>query len=191
MQNRGAILLGLVLFCSSVTAQAVNFHDIRFADSLILPDTQQELQLNGIGYRSKFFIKVYIAALYTEAKATTVAEVLAQTGPRRLLMHFVYDEVSREKLVSAWNEGFNDNTPDVQLSELRQRIDRFNAMFPTLRAGDVVLLDYVPGKGTVVTIKGVEKGVIAGEDFNRALMNIWLGEEPADSGLKDALLGGE
>lgn len=189
MQNRGAILLGCLLAFISASAQAADFHDIRFADTLKLPGTQQQLQLNGIGYRSKFFIKVYIGALYTEKKAATAAEVLAQTGPRRLMMHFVYDEVSQEKLVSAWNEGFEDNTPESQLPELKARIDQFNAMFSTLHAGDVVLLDYTPGTGTRVTIKGIEKGVIEGEDFNRALMNIWLGDEPADGGLKDALLG--
>jgi len=60
-----------------------------------------------------------------------------------------------------------------------------------VHAGDIVLLDYVPGKGTAVKINGVEKGIVEGEDFNKALLDIWLGEEPADDGLKDAMLGGE
>ena len=52
-----------------------------------------------------------------------------------------------------------------------------------------MLLDYVPGSGTKVTIKGVEKGVVEGEDFNAALLDIWLGDEPADDDLKEAMLG--
>ena len=54
-----------------------------------------------------------------------------------------------------------------------------------------VLLDYLPGQGTRVTIKGDVKGVIDGKDFNDALLNIWLGDEPADDDLKEAMLNAE
>ncbi|MGB5395783.1 MAG: chalcone isomerase family protein [Gammaproteobacteria bacterium] len=189
MQKLISGLLGILLLTSTTALSARELSDIEFPEQLVLPGTDQLLRLNGIGYRSKFFIKVYIAALYTERQAKTRDDVQAQTGPRRLLMHFVYDEVEREKLVKAWNEGFEDNTSEETFKSLRPRIDKFNAMFPNVYEGDVVLLDYIPGKGTVVTIKGEEKGVIEGADFNRALMDIWLGDEPVDSGLKDALLG--
>ena len=182
-------VLSAVLFLGAGVLNAREFHDRQFADTLTIPGTSQVLQLNGIGYRSKFFIKVYIAALYTENRAVSRDEVQSQMGAKRLLMHFVYDEVAREKLVSAWSEGFADNVAAQDLAGLRERIDQFNAMFPTLRAGDEVVLDYIPDQGTVVTIKGETKGVIPGQDFNRALLDIWLGDEPADSGLKDALLG--
>ena len=183
------ILLAFLLVFSSGATNAREFDDIRFTDRVTIPGSQQTLQLNGIGYRNKFFFKIYIGALYTVSRAKTPDEVLSQAGPKRLLMHFLYSEVSREKLVDAWNEGFEENTPAGDLAKLRKRIDQFNAMFPTLHSGDEVLLDYIPDKGTVVTIKGETKGVIKGEDFNRALLNIWLGKEPADSSLKEALLG--
>lgn len=189
MQKNSWILLVLLLIFSSGATNAREFHDMQFADKVTIPGTQQVLQLNGIGYRSKFFIKIYIGALYTVDRVKTPGEVLSQSGPKRLLMHFLYSEVSREKLVDAWNEGFEENTPAGDLAKLRERIDQFNAMFPTLHSGDEVLLDYIPDKGTVVTIKGEVKGVIKGEDFNHALLNIWFGDEPADSGLKDDLLG--
>ena len=61
--------------------------------------------------------------------------------------------------------------------------------FPDLKAGDVVLLDYVPVQGTYVTINTEKKGVIEGADFYAALLDVWLGEDPADDDLKDAMLG--
>ena len=72
---------------------------------------------------------------------------------------------------------------------LRGRIDSFNAMFPGVVEGDVIYLDYIPGTGTRVTINNERKGEIPGSDFNNALMDIWLGEEPADRKLKKAMLG--
>jgi hypothetical protein len=34
-------------------------------------------------------------------------------------------------------------------------------------------------------------GTVEGNDFNRALLKIWLGSKPADGGLKKAWLGGK
>lgn len=181
------VAAALIMACGSVLA--VKFGDRQFPDTVTLPGTEKALQLNGIGYRKKFFIKVYIGALYLENKVNSREAVLAQNGPNRVLMHFVYGEVSGEKLANGWNEGFEANRSEEQLAGLRERINAFNAMFPTVHENDVIMLDYIPGTGTRVTIKGEEKGVIAGEDFNKALLDIWLGEEPADGGLKDAMLG--
>ena len=56
-------------------------------------------------------------------------------------------------------------------------------------AGDEILLDYLPGRGTGVTVNGVERGVIAGKDFNDALLAVWPGEAPVSAEFKAALLG--
>jgi hypothetical protein len=179
-----------VLFFFGGSLQAREFAGMDFPDKIALPDTTKTVQLNGVGYRKKFFIKVYIGALYTERLARSRDDVMALNGPKRVLMHFVYDEVSSEKLVDAWNEGFEENLTKDALKKLRPQIDKFNAMFPSVKEGDVIYLDYIPGRGTRVTINGESKGLIAGRDFNNALLDIWLGEEPADKGLKKAMLGG-
>jgi len=109
----------------------------------------------------------------------------------RMAMHFVYDEVSKEKLIDAWNEGFEDNLNSAQLSELKTKISKFNALFETARAGDVINLDFSPVSGTAVHINNKTKGSIEGDGFYRALLLIWLGEDPVADDLKDALLGNE
>ena len=184
-----AIVTSALLFASG-TLQAREFGGIQFPDKVALPDTVKTVQLNGIGYRKKFFIKVYIGALYTESLARSRDEVVALDGPNRIGMHIVHDEISSEKLVAAWNEGFEENMSDDDFEKMRPQIDKFNAMFPTVKQGDVIHLDYIPGTGTRVTINDEQKGVIAGKEFNRALLDIWLGEEPASSKLKKAMLGG-
>lgn len=179
-----------VLLLASNSPQAREFGGVQFPDKMALPDTTKTVQLNGVGYRKKFFVKVYIGALYTEKLARSRDEVMALTGPNRVLMHFLHEEVSREKLVAAWNEGFEENMSEDDFEKLRPQIDKFNAMFPTVRQGDVIYLDYIPGTGTRVTINNEKKGVIAGKDFNKAMLDIWLGEEPASGKLKKAMLGG-
>ena len=183
------IVTSVLVFCSG-SLQAREFGDINFPDKIALPDTNKTVQLNGVGYRKKFFVKVYIGALYTERLARSRDEVVTMKGPNRVLMHFLHDEVSSEKLVDAWNEGFEENLSDEDMGKLRTQINKFNSMFPTVVKDDVIYIDYIPGTGTRVTINDEQKGVIAGKDFNNALLDIWLGDEPADKKLKKAMLGG-
>ena len=184
---RCAVLAMTMMFVA--TAQAVEFGDVQFPDTLKVKGSPVELQLNGVGYRTKFFFKIYIGALYLPEKSSSPEVILEQPGPKRIHMHFLYEEVEREKLVNGWNEGFENNNDEATLAKLKDRIEQFNNVFPTLREGDEVLLDYIPHKGTRVTIKGNEVALIKGRDFYQALLKIWLGDEPADEDLKEAMLG--
>jgi hypothetical protein len=148
-----------------------------------------EVVLNGAGVRSKFFFKIYVAALYLEQRADSTEAVLATDGARRMAMHFLYDEVSAEQLVEAWNDGFTANGSDEQISTLATEIEAFNALFTTVRAGDVIMLDYLPGGTTSVWYGDEMRGEIGGKDFNDLLLSIWLGEKPVTTALKKALLG--
>ena len=181
------IMLSTVIFSVSVHARQLD--DVSLPDSVTLEGTSVPLQLNGMGYRTKFVFNIYVGALYTESKAKSRDAVQALTGPKRIVMHMVYDEVSHEKMAAAWNDGFEENNSDAQLEKLQARLKVLISYFPDLKEGDVVLLDYVPSIGTRVTISGEVKGVIEGADFYAALADVWLGEEPADDDLKDALLG--
>ena len=139
--------------------------------------------------RSKFFFKIYVGGLYLPAKSNSAAEILDINGPNRVVMHFLYGEVSKDKLIDGWNEGFENNQDATTMAKLRDRLGQFNALFQTVHSGDVIELDYTPETGTIVRIKGAKKGVIKGADFNRALLAVWLGREPADADLKKVLLG--
>lgn len=189
MKKIMVLFTGMILAVSATGIAAKSFDGLQFPDTVKLSGSDTTLQLNGVGYRTKFVFDVYAGALYTTKKVSSRDSVQALKGPNRIHMHFVYSEVDSEKLVDAWNEGFEENNSDDTLKTLESRIQKFNAMFPTVKEGDEVLLDYVPGTGTTVTIKGEVKGVIEGADFNAALLDIWLGEEPADDDLKEAMLG--
>ncbi|MDB4575751.1 chalcone isomerase family protein [bacterium] len=182
-------LLVLQLAFFSMATEARQLGDVTLPDKVKIPGSDVELLLNGMGYRTKFVFKIYVAALYTETSVTTRDSVQSLKGPKRIVMHMVYDEVEREKIIDGWNEGFEENNSDEQLKKLQARIDVFNSYFSDLKRGDVLLYDFIPGTGTRVTINGEEKGVIEGADFYAALLDIWLGDEPADDDLKDAMLG--
>lgn len=178
------------LFLLVSLVSPVNARDI--ADLNVPEDLTVEngvvLHLNGAGIRNKLFFKIYIAELYMQNPSSDVVKVIGDEGQKRVVMHFLYDEVAKDKLVEAWNEGFHANTDQQQLAILQIRINQFNSMFDNVKKGDEVFLDYISGKGTQVTIRNQVKGVVTGKDFNDALLAIWLGKEPISAELRKELL---
>jgi hypothetical protein len=147
--------------------------------------------LNGAGIRKKFFFDVYLASLYVQQRSSDVADVINVDRPARIEMHILYSEIEKEKFVQGWNDGFSANLSPDKLQTVAEHLDRFNDMFQTLQKGDLVIMDYIPGNGTAVTIKGEEIGVIPGADFYQALLMVWLGDSPISTTLKEELLGVE
>jgi hypothetical protein len=184
------IVLAFALMLSPVMTLAKELAGVTLPETVAL-GARPPLVLNGAGIRSKFFIKVYVGALYLPARTRDADAVLHHTGPVAMHMHFLHSEVAKEKLVNAWNEGFEANLDAAERARLGARIERFNGLFRTVRQGDVIRLDYLPGTGTTVSINNETHGVIEGEDFMQAWLRIWLGREPADAGLKQGLLGAD
>lgn len=151
--------------------------------------SKQELLLNGAGVRYKFIFKIYIGALYLPEKQHAPEAVISSPGPKRILMHFLYDRVEQKDLTEAWREGFEANHPAEALARLKSRIERFSGLFGDAVAGDQIWIDQLPGGDTRVTVNGVEQGTVPGADFYPALLRIWLGDDPVTVELKRALLG--
>ncbi len=184
-------LASLMLVLSSPSLQAAELAGVTVADEITLANGET-LKLNGMGLREKMWIDVYVGSLYLAQPVDNVAAILAQPGALRIQMNFVYKEVSSEKMIKSWNEGFTNNQNAETLAALKDRIDAFNALFSdSARMEDVYTLDYLPGTGTVVSKNAQQLGIIEGEDFRNALVEIWLGNSPADSDLKRGMLGQE
>jgi len=161
-----------------------------FVDDQITIDNGETLVLNGIGLREKFWIDIYVGSLYLPAKISNVADILSSRKAWRIQMDFVYKEVDKEKLVTAWREGFNMNQSKEVIASLSDRMDQFYSYFDqNAVAKDQFILDYIPGKGTTISKNKKILGTIPGEDFENALLEIWLGNFPADDDLKRGMLG--
>ena len=71
------------------------------------------------------------------------------------------------------------------------KIATLNSWMTDLKTGQRLVFTRVPGAGIEVSVNGAVKGTIAGDDFARALLSIWLGDSPPNPELKTGLLGGE
>lgn len=181
----------LALSASTLCAQPAELEGVKLAPTVQVASAP--LVLNGAGLRTRAIFKVYVAALYGPQKATDAAALLAQKGPRRMAITMLRS-ADAETFAGALNDGMRDNHTEAQLAALKPQADAFMGTLKQtgeVKKGDVIHLDFDPATGTQVSINGQAKGAaIAGADFYTAVLRIWLGEKPADTGLKKGLLGG-
>ncbi|TNF39070.1 MAG: hypothetical protein EP315_00325 [Gammaproteobacteria bacterium] len=166
---------------------ALDIAGIEIADVIQINNTS--LQLNGAGIREKLFTDIYVGALYLEKPSTDINEIILSEKTKRIALHFIYREVTAEKLVEGWNDGFRLNLDTDEYDQLQPRLQQSYDFFETMKTGDVVYLDYVPDIGTRLTINNRLKGTIPGADFYQAVLKVWIGEYPAQEKLKLAMLG--
>jgi len=189
VKNLLPIIILLTVVTIPVTVQAREVAGVKIAENVSVAG--QALTLNGAGIRRKFFFKIYVGALYLKKPISSATQVLNDPDPKRIHMYFLYDEVSSKKLTDGWQEGFENNLSEAEMKSLQPKLTKFNNLFTDMVKGDSIDFDFVPASGVSVTIKGQLKGNISGKDFTRALLSVWLGKEPADSSLKQAMLGVE
>ena len=186
------VALGGLFLLSSLGAAAasIDVAGVKYDDSLDLRG--QKLELNGAGVRYKAVFKVYAAGLYLGKKVSTVEEVLAQPGPKRISITMLRD-IDANELGKLFTKGVEENSPRGELAQLIPGLVRMGQMFADqkqLKTGDTFYVDWLPGAGSQVVVKGVPQGEPIREPaFFNALLRIWLGPAPADWKLKDALLG--
>jgi len=195
MTFRSAVLIAALIFAVVPTAHAAEVEGVKLDDRVYIAQGLPELVLNGAGVRRKLlFAKVYVTALYLTQKKSTSDAVLADTGPKRISMHVLQEEITAEQLVAALHDGLAANNQPPELAPLERRIRDLAGMMRQvgkINQGGTIVLDYLPGIGTRVTVNGVTRLTIPGDDFNRAVLRIWLGDKPVDGRLKQALLGGK
>ena len=151
---------------------------------------EKDLTLNGAGLRTKtvFKVKVYVAGLYLEKPTRDASQVIASETIKRVDLTFLRD-LDRKQIAEAIEEGFERNSKK-DLPALKERLDQLCKIIPDVNKRDAMLITYVPGKGTTITVRGEERGTIEGKDFADALFLVWLGKDPVDHDLRKALLGG-
>lgn len=183
------LIMTLVLLLVTPLAHSIQKAGIHI-DEEITAENGEVLQLNGVGLREKFWVDIYVGSLYLTEKNSNVAEILSTSSAYRLQMDFVYKEVAKKKLLKAWRDGFEKNQDKETMAQLKQRAEQFYSYFEANAVkGDRYVLDYIPGTGTKIIKNSKLQGIIPGVDFKNALLEIWLGNFPADSGLKKGLLG--
>ena len=163
----------------TVEIEGVRFADRREVDGRVL-------EVNCLALlRYKRIFRAYVAALYL-GDGVPPADVLGDV-PKRLELSYFWD-LEGGDIGKAGDEILARNVDAETLARLRPRLERINALYEDIKAGDRYSLTYLPGVGTELALNDTRKGVIEGADFAAAYFRIWLGDNPIDASFRDELL---
>ena len=189
MRTFAAVLIGVAAVSVALAAEVAG---VKLDDKVRIAPGTPELVLNGAGIRTRFFVKVYVGALYLPEKKTAAADVLALGGAKRMQLAMLRD-LTAQQLADALNEGFAANNPPADQERYKGQLAELLGVMNSLgaaKSGEAIALDFVPDSGTRVLVNGVAKGKpIPDEGFYRAILKVWLGDKPVDADLKRGLLG--
>jgi len=195
MFNRffGKTVLGVAALTLALSAQAVRYQGQDFADSLELGG--KTLVLSGIGERAAFGFHGYSAALYMTKKGRTADEIYAVSGPKRMELRITLPmkSIGAAEFEKAITKGVERNCTEAEKAALGDRVHRLNAnldLVGSVKKGDVILIDYVPERGTTLSVNGKVFGdAVPGGDLYTAFLKVFLGEKVSDERLRAGLLG--
>ena len=182
-------ILFVLLAGAAFAANAADVGGVKLEDRVRVQGA--ELSLNGAGVRTRFFFEVYAIGLYLPQRTASPGAVLALAGNKRVAIRMLRD-VGAEQFTTALTDGVRANHPEDEFKRLEPRLRELGQTMAALKEakkGMAISLDLVGTQTQLLVDGNAAGGPIAGEDFQRALLRIWLGDKPVQEDLKQALLG--
>ena len=116
-----AVVCGLCLSALVVAkAAAVEVEGVNVSESKRVDGTS--LVLNGAGVRSKFFIDLYVAALYLPSESSDEAAILAADETQAIVLHVISGRINSDNMTEATIEGFEKST-DGNVAPIQPQVD--------------------------------------------------------------------
>jgi hypothetical protein len=182
-------ILLFVLSSWTVPSMAVSVGGIEFAERINVPGVGNNLQLSGAAVLDRNFVPFYAGALYVPMSVRTADQLMSGLSPYRVTLVWMLPGLSKDRVADYWHNAFAV-AAGKDLPRIKLQIDRFMAVFDNdVRHGQVVLFDYIPDSGMRIFIDDKPAGQLAGVEFNRVLLSIWLGDN-APGDFRRALLAG-
>jgi len=182
--------VGALALACAMPAYALDVGGVKVADTASVGG--KTLVLNGAAMRQILIVKIYAIGLYVEKKSNSAAEILNVNTPKRIALH-ILREVNSDEFGQLFITSMNKNSTKEEKAKVVAQTSQFGEIFADMGAvkkGDVIWLDWIPGKGTVTYVNGKQIGdALPDLAFNQSVMRIWLGEHPPQSNIKPALLG--
>lgn len=180
------LLAGLLL---GSTAFSQEIAGIEMPDK-ITTTADTELQLNGAGVRTKWFMDLYVSGLYLQGTETDAEAILSADEAMAIRLHMVSGLITSEKMTEATLEGF-ENATHGETAPLQAEIDQLLSAFGVpIEKGDIFEFVYAPGTGIQIIKNGnVAQTISSDNAFKRAFFGIWISDKPAQKSLKYEMLG--
>ena len=184
-------LPSILLFILSLPASALTIDGYDIPQVIPATSDHAELKLNGASMRILYgVVDTYIGKLYVENPVTDANTLIEAAEYKRMVFQVVMKRISGRRMAKAMYDALQINLSTEEASKLETRLQLMVDMFDSsLKRGEGGYIEWVPGTGSRIVIKGAVKGIIPGKDLNDAILNIWVGENPVGAQFKRQILG--
>ena len=142
-------------------SHAYNIADVQLPEVISATAERPELKLNGASLRELYLlIKTYVGALYLESPSTNPDVIINSESHKSMVFHVMMKRVGARRIATALQEALVVNLTEAEHKNL-----------------------------TRITINNEVKGVIPGKDYFKAMLSIWIGENPVGRSFKNEVLG--
>ena len=196
MQSLRRLVSALVLGCAMTGAWAtVDVSGVSLDETVTVGGVP--LHLNGAGFRKRGYFKIDVTALYLPTKMTSLEAIESAPGVKRVQLTIQQDvtgsQASRYFLID-----FEASATPAEFAKLITEVSQVGDIYsslPKIKKGDVVTMDWIPGKGLVATLNGTQlqphgapSPYINSELLSKVMLRMYVGgKTPAE--LHDNLLG--
>lgn len=188
-----ALVLGAVAAAPAACADPVPVKgtSVTYAPTVAVTVKDKAVQLNltGVGLRTKVGFGVYTVASYVQ-DGTRVkgADDVLKADTVRMLHLVMQRTVQPTEFIGAFRAAVGKSYPDDKFAtEFGQLVEAVGENAAT--KGDHVTLLHVPGAGVRVQMGKKVDVTVKSAAFAQALWEIYLGLKPIDEGLKKGLVG--
>ena len=196
MQTLRRLVSALVLGCAVSGAWAeVDVSGVPLEETVTVGGVP--LHLNGAGYRKRGYFKIDVTALYLQQKATTLEAVENAPGVKRVQL-VIQQDVTGSQASRYFLIDFEASAPPAEFAKLITEVSQVGDIYsalPKIKKGDVVTMDWIPGKGLIATLNGAiltphgaTSPYMNSELLAKVMLRMYVGgKTPAE--LHDNLLG--
>lgn len=184
-------MLLLLAMQASAPLLARDFAGVSFEESSSVSIAPNPFVLSGVARMEKNFISYYAVGLYVPYGAKERDALITALAPLKLKLIWITPALGEASVQDYWRAAFAQSVHDKEaLARIRSRIETFTKLFKELKYGDTTELEYNPDMGMRLFINGKHQGNFAGVEFNRALIQVWLGSHDQASAMRASLLAG-
>ncbi len=149
-----SVALAALMPWSNSAEAAVELEGVELAETITAYG--QKLVLNGAAVRKRGYFKADVTALYLPEKRTTAEAVMKLNGIRRIQLN-ILREFTSSTISRIFLADFQQAASDEEFKKLIEVVGTIGAAYSNVKRvvrGDVVNLDWVPGKGWMATHNG-------------------------------------
>ncbi len=167
--------LALLLWSGCGAALGLNLAGTEIPTLIRASEQARPWPLVGSAIINRSFIPFYAMALHAPNESITEGNLGGGLTPLQLTLVWYATTLPKEQVQEHFRKLFEQVADAETLRNAGPRLEKLLSILPAAERGRRITFLYTPDGGTHVTVEGGASAQFAGIEFNRTLLQMWLG----------------